>query len=313
MTQLFSVRELTMIEMIAKALYMEGLKAPKYMLWALVSLITFGAVAYVEIEIIFRVFEALSDGEGGDEEYWSPHVMSLSALILIAAYHMLAESHPNSLIVKFITGAVKVLIPIYLLGVGLFIAGLLDPSALLDDTSIPKPGEVNIAAETTWFESLFTLLTSKGASIFFSVGLGSLAIVNIFVSHELIVRIQRNFERAQELFTKASNARKDLKIVHQTQREYAKLGNDLADASVMSDLQYQRMIIVNIVLQNLAKALEPHKTLLARFEIDGEQPAFAGAALSGDPKKIAKFIAKIEGITAEEIMAYLNLETKETT
>jgi len=311
MAILFQPNEMTMFEMIAKSIAMEAIRSRRLLFFALVKFVVLIAVFYVEIEIIFRTFESLSGGESGDEEYWSPSVMSLSALIVITAYHQLASNKPNSVLVRFVETAAKALIPIYLIGIGLYIAGLLDVFEMLRDYGIPPIGEVPKAVEGTWIETTFNTLTSEGAAMMFSIGLGGLAIINIFVSHNLISEVHKSLETSQTLLSIKKEAAKELKIVRAAHRVFAKLGADLADISIRADERYQRMAITATTLEVVSDALEPHKALLSRYEIEGEQPEFAASALSGDPKKIAKSIAKIESITAQDILAHLNLDQLE--
>jgi len=264
----------------------------------LVSIATLG-VGYAEYEILFRIFEDLT----GEDGYWSPHVMGFTGIIVILAVHLLAKTDPQGLTARFINGSVKILVPIYLIGAGLYIASMLDLASLIETQNIPIPGETLNAAEQ-FQESLISIMTTKAAVIAFTLGLGGLAVINVFVASKLISIINSNIENLFGRITIAKEAVKDFNIIKRCQKEYLAQKNELNEFVINCDERYIRLQITSHIQSIIAEELEPHKANLNQQEIQGE-PLFGGAP-AADLKYIKKAIAKIESISTGEILKPMN-------
>jgi|GEM_PF-5758811 len=261
-------------------------------------------LGFIEYEIIYRVFDYLDGGEG----YWSPSLMGLSAAIMIVGYHVLAERFPSNIAVRFIEGIVRILIPLYLIGAGLYIA-----SMLFNDEIASMSANANVAiaigqipeqvADRGWLEWLFSNVTSPLGVAGFSLGIGGLAIVNIFVAHFLLTQIKDNIGGIFMRLKSAKEAVGAYKDIKRAQREYAQASLDLGDLAVKNEA-YLILQIASETLGIIADELIPHKIWLkdhqSKTTHEFEQ------ALPADPKQVAKDIAAIESITQAEIISALN-------
>lgn len=256
-------------------------------------------LGYIEFEIIYRIFDFLDGGN----DYWSPSVMGLTSAIMIIGYHVMAEKHPRNLSVLFVDFVVKILVPCYLIGAGLYIASMLFSDGLgevvgadlsLAIAELPEPG-----GNESWLDWLFSYVTSPFAVAAFSLGIGGLAIVNIFVAHFLLKHITRNIAA---VFTRSQDARdaiKNYREIKRAQRNYTEACLDAGDLALKND-EYLIREIAAEVLGVIADALLPHKIWLKDHEyrkaqsFEPEDPV--------DPKQVAKDVAKIEAITQDQII-----------
>jgi len=275
-------------------------KVPLILLITFLCVIGLGVVCYSEWEIIYRVFEALM---GEDNRYWSPVLMGLTAATMIVGFHLLAKLKPQNIAVRIVESSVGILIPIYLFGIGILIACILFQEGLSDMLNVEIPdiiGGLPKVVEEGWLDAFFTHVTNPIAVMVFSLGIGGLAIVNIFVAHQLLTMITKNGTDAFDRLTLAKSAIGDHQITQRVQREYAAIGAEL-DELAMQDDQDIKLMITDEVMNTISDALLPHKKWLQNKQYSSEF-RFGVQDQKVDTKKMAKDIAKIEAIRPQDVM-----------
>lgn len=302
--ELFTPGELMQFEAIAKRNLMASAKAPLLIFYCMLQGLTFTAVFIIEWEIIYRVFDYLS-GEG--EGYWAPELMGCTAAIMIIGFHLLAESKPDNSAVRIVETAVQILIPVYLLGIGLLIAAILYGDGLGGLVAMPPDITLGMlvpeASETSWLERVFAQITNPASVLTFSLGIGGLAIVNIFVAHQLLKKIKSNGADLFSRMTQAKETLKDCTIIKRAQKAYAELSNELEALEQRNDAAIRLMIATDVV-SVISEALLPHKVALNEKALNPESRFGKQGPI--DTRLIAKNLAQIEAISLADVLAALN-------
>lgn len=274
-------------------------------LWA----VCFLFIAFLEYELGFRAFDNLSMGEG----YWSPHLMAFSSLVMIIGFHFLAEHRPNNFAVRMVNTLVEFLIPLYVIGLGLFVAAplMLDMQGAFDVGSVPVIGGLP-EVEQGLLHSLMMNIASPVAMLFFSLGIGGLAIVNLFVAHRLILMIVANVNKMNGKLSLARKAKFLLSEINRLEKEYQVLQHDMADLE-LHDERYLKLIIAAEALSTMASALVRHKEELKAQEYAAPPGAFddfiGKKTLVVDVKKLKADIGRIEAITQDDILQAMNINS----
>ncbi len=302
--QLFSIEEMMRFQAVLKGHLEATAKIPLIIFKTILLVTACAIVGYSEWEIIYRVFDYL----GGDHnEYWSPALMGFTAATMIIGFHILAKDKPNNLAVRIVERSVIILIPLYLVGIGLLIASILfgDGLGSLIHTEIPVViGAIPEIIEQGFIDSVFTNVTNPLAVLAFSLGIGGLAIVNIFIAHKLLSIITTNLDDVFGRLSRAKAAIKDHQTILRTQKQFSELNSELKSMLIWDDT-YIRTYIANAVLGVISDALLPHKKWLQDFQYSTEF-RFETQNQKADPKQLAKDIAKIEAIRLQDIMNAMN-------
>lgn len=302
--ELFTPADLMQFQIIVKREVSALKKIPLLILFLGMQTLILALVCLIEWEIIYEVFVYLSgDGEG----YWAPELMGLTAAVMIVGFHLLAKSHPKNIAIRLVETIVQILIPLYLIGVGLMVAAIMYADGLggmVDTTSSALSlGVLPQVEESGWLDQFYSDIASPVSVLTLSLGIGGLAIVNIFVSHQLITKIGDNFADLLSCIARGREALKDQRIIKETQKSYTSLSIDLENLDTHDD-HILRMKIGNEVMIVIADALLPHKIWLSEQTLDMNSRFEEHKTI--DTKQIAKDIAKIEAISFAEILAALN-------
>ena len=266
-------------------------------------------MSVIEWEIIYEVFAYLSSEDDG---YWAPELMGCTALIMIVGFHLLAKSNPNNLAVRIVKASVQVLIPLYLIGIGSLIAAIMYAGGLGGMVEAPLEltlGTLPQAIEGNWLDTLFESITNPVAILVLALGIGGLAIVNIFVAHHLIIMIGNNLSDLSSRFIRAKEAVKCHATIKRTQRDASKLLLKLEKLNDRDDHSI-RLMISNEVMAVISEALHPHKVWLNEQSIRKDS-RFKEEDINAE--QVAKNIAEIESVSINDVMAALNpklLESK---
>ena len=305
---LFQPDELMQCQAIVKRLALASAKSPLIVFYVVVQAMLLATVALVEWEIIYQVFDYLAGDTATGESagYWQPGLMALSALSVIVGFHLLTKLKPQNLAVRIVESAVQVLIVLYLFGVGFQIATILYADGLGEMSRVPETlsfGSLDVPVEQGWLDRVFEQVANPMAVLALALGLGGLAVINIFVAHRLLVLLTTNLADLVGRVSRLRAALKDHAIIRQAQRDYAGLGVELDALDARDDTQL-RLSIASRVIALIADALLPHKVWLSerahasqsRFEAD--DPV--------DPKQLAKDIARIETISLDDVLKALS-------
>ena len=278
--------------------------------WVAVVTLLFTAgflfVSFVEWEIIYQVFDYLVGENGDSAESWSPGLMACTGLIMMIGFHLHAKNHPDNFSARFVDKATAFLIPVYLIGMGLLTASVLYKDGLSEMVAPEAQaviGQISQAAENGVIDTLFANVTNPLAVLAFSLGIGSLAIINIFVAHRLLMMITKNLSAMVTAAQKAKEAVQNHKIILHTQADYAALEFEENDL-LMRDDNYTALSIAGVVLSVISEALLPHRKWLKDNEYGRPSSRFeAGERV--DAKRVTKDVAKIGAITQQDILSAL--------
>ncbi len=309
--ELFTTEEMMRFQVARKKYIQAAAKAPLLVVMTLFSILALAVVGYSEWEIIYRVFDYLA---GDTNEYWSPTLMGFTAATMIIGFHILAKSRPHNLAVRIVEQSVEILIPVYLFGMGLLIASILFADGLSNMLNIDMPALIGSIPETIeqgWIDTFFANVTNPLAVLAFSLGIGGLAIVNIFIAHKLLTIIATNIEDVFSRLSRANTAIKDYQDILNAHKEYSALSAELNDLLIKDD-NYLRLIITNEAMSTISDALLPHKKWLQDCQYSSEF-RFDESSRKVDPKQVAKDIAKIEAIRPQDIMNAMNPKFQEKT
>lgn len=306
--QLFSSQELIRAAINCRSLIRQSAKAPFSISYAALQSLAASIVLYVEWEIFYRVFEYLS-GEGG---YWNPSLMALTAAIMVVAYHLLLEER-SALASRLIRRLVDVLVLVFPIGAGLLVAAILygdGVGQLAQSAPMVVLGELPPAAQasSSLLDWVFSNISNPVGVLAFSMGVGGLSVVNLFVVHGLLRRVRANIEGAAEMIRLAADARSDHRAMLLAQKEFARASQDIADEA-LHDGHYQALKITSEVQNVITGALSPHRQYAKQAEYAAENRFMPGSAV--DPKQVSKDIARIDAITREDILAAIHVDPQE--
>lgn len=306
--QLFRPDELMQCQAVVKRLSLATAKAPLLIFYSAVQAVLLVTVGLFEWEIVYQVFDYLAGETASGESagYWKPGLMALSALSVIVGFHLLAKVKPNNLAVRIVEAAVQVLIVLYLFGVGFLVATTLYADGLGEMVQVPEAwslGTLAVPVEQGWLDRVFEQVANPLSVLALALGLGGLAVINIFVAHRLLVLLGGNLADLVGRVSRLRAALKDHAIIRQAQRDYAGLGVKLDELDARDDTGL-RLSIASRVIAVIADALLPHKVGLSE-RAHSDQSRFE-ANDPVDPKQLAKDIARIEAISLEDVLAALS-------
>jgi hypothetical protein len=296
---LFTAQDFVLFQMMLKQSLIGAAKVPLIGTLTGLQILVVGLVVYVEYEIIYRVFEFLS----GENEYWSPGVMGLTAAIMIIGFHIQVKLYPTNFAARFVNGAVQYLVPLYMLGVGLLVASILDVGSLIEMEQPVTVGNIPEAISSNGIEALFANVTNPLAALTFSLGLGGLAIVNIFVAHHLLSKIWSNIEDLTGRLAQAKQAISDYATIKRTHQQYAACVRERADLLARDDVLTICMEVACAVLVMRDEALRPHREWQTEQRLCEKSPFELQE--TSNPQEVARLIKPIEAISQNDILKAL--------
>jgi hypothetical protein len=299
---LFSASELLRFTAIARQHEAAAAQAPLLLVFAFVSLAGVCGVVVLEWEIVFRVFAYLN-GDGAS--YWSPELMASGAAVIVVGFHLLARLHPRSIAVRLLNASVPVLIPAYLLGTGLLIAGILYADGL-GEMAAPQalpvfglPSEPPAHDGGSWLKEAFERFATPLGVLIFAIGIGGLSICNVYVAHRLLSLSEEGALKARIRMRRASDARKAMRAIKLAQQRHAELRDQLAALDARWDAPGIHQALTCEVASVIAQNLQPWKAWLAERVLQPEARFTLKEGL--DPKAVAAQVARIEAISPADI------------
>ncbi len=287
-----------------------ALLIPLQLLALSLALVGLAGVVVIDWEIYYRIFEYLADGQG----YWSPRLMACTGIIMIAAFHLLAEDDAAHPIVRLVTLLAGVIIAAFVIGGGLYIAAILYGDGMGQQTGsvpvIPALGELpGVIAESGWIDVLFDSVTRPVAILSLSLGIGGLSIVALFIAHHLITLIRKSLH---EVFTRSKALRAALYYHRAIQAAEARLGelHDRQNALAFEDEDHWKLHLANQALEVVADHLMPHEQALQEW--DYQTPVHRwGQGNAEDNKQMRKrveaAVKALRAITLDDILQALSL------
>lgn len=282
----------------------QSMSAVRYVPWfvftAFIKALIFTGVVYLEFEILYRVFEYLS---GGDSDFFTPEVMGGSSLILIVALHFITAQNANHPSLTFIDRAASALVPVYLLGIGL-LAAVIIYSGGVADVLIPDGAWASdgIDTDSHWLSGLMTSIASPLAAILFSLGIGAMAIINIFVSHKALSGLSEDIQESIGRMTTYRADKRDYLAYLQAENTARQLDDDLNGLVIRDESSLKDEVITDVLLIIDAQLQDKREALNQLVVIK----PLKGLPDSGlDPDMLAKAIKPIEAINRDSILKHL--------
>jgi len=271
-------------------------KVPVKIVICVFSFLIIGVTLFLEGHLLFKLFENLS---GDNQKYWSPEYMAISAGVIAIGFHILAREHPDSFAFRFVKKCTQFLIPIYLFGVGLIISGMIvgdGIGAILEGETLSWES-ANTEPQENILERLFAQISHPVATLAFSIGIGGFAIINIFVVHNFLQRIELESSIAMLAMTTYFAIKKDYALAMKCHEAYTENEFDIADHELQADEQYIADQQGAIALTAINTALAPHEELLKESQLKlNHQPDLIDTHTEIDTKQLEKFIAKIRAL-----------------
>lgn len=280
-------------------------QAPMYLVLISACIAGILLISFVEFHMITSLFGDLVEET---ETAFTPAIMALTAPVMILGFHAMASYYPNSLTVRFIRGSPRLFIPLYLLGISLIIGGLIYDRGLL--SLLSEGGEIDFptileAAPESWTDWFISTISNPVAALLFSLGIGGLAVVNIFVADFLLHKIKEAVKTRHAIIQRAQQIKRDYDIVRACVAAYEQIDFDLADLNRLSDdvlAEEQGISALDAITDELAK---PKINLLNAEYEDEQLPFLSGGKKPLDPKPLKAAIAKIEAIDLKTIIHWM--------
>ena len=266
-------------------------------------------VAIVEIEIMYRIFAYMSsDGY----QFFSPRLLSLTGILMIIGFHLYAEHHPLHPVVRLIETIAIGFIACYVLGTGFYMASMLRDSGLgLDAGFDPEffSGSLDTLQEKGWIDTAFETFADPFGVLAVSLGLGGLAVVNLYISHRIISAIRSIVVDINTRRTRHQSIHEDYQAVLSAQQRYAACSDELWELA-MYDRNYLALELASTTLEHVHQQLLPHEQLLQEDRYDSQRTV-DGVSNPTDYKEIRKAVDKIKSITVDDILRDLKDKTLE--
>ncbi len=246
---------------------------------------------------------------GEENQFWKPWIMGFASLILVLAVHLMARKNAHHPALQFINRAAGFLVPVYLLGIGALIMvtlynGGLSEMLSAQDVTLDFDGLLDAnEQEDDWFTSLMAII-SPLAGLLFSLGIGSLAVVSVFVANSALTMTETKFSEAAEIYRNAKADQQDLEVYLQSQREYDTLQSDI-DEAMMCDITDLQASLANEVYLTIQKALEPTLAFINKEKFT-QRPTELAVPNTVNTQAIEKAIKPIQAITRADIIKAKN-------
>ena len=208
------------------------------------------------------------------------------------------------------------IIPLYLLGVGLIVAALIVGGGISDllegDAITLSFDSADNAAPYAWLETLFTHISHPLATILFSLGMGGLAIINIFVAEKLLHSLDKNLPKHINAIQVGKSLRKHYTDALHFEEQHESLSQDIADLT----LNREEAVIAETtslkVLSVINDALTPHELHIKDAQLTPKAGLFDidEPAKNIDLKQLEKMITRIKSIDANTIISAMTLTEK---
>lgn len=261
----------------------------------------------IEFELLYRTFSGIA---GDNNEYWSPGLMALTGVIMVSAFHLLARLNHANPALTLIRRLTPWLLGIYLLGLGLLTAGIINldtGGVLLENPATIVIGGLPGEQSQHWLAWIFEKVTNPLALAMFSFGIGGLAIVNLFVAHELFHGLQKNVNQIQNIKSEADRLQKEYATVKRCAERERELKVELNAITLWSPERVMReaaLLLSTLIHDAAAK----HRRYIKGRDI---APPPGPLSLNDpiDPKMIERDLKKIEALDLKAILKLLSAHT----
>ncbi len=261
-------------------------------------------VVAFESKIIYATFEMTF---GTEDKVWKPWIMAFASLILVLAVHFIGQKNADHPVLQFVNRATALLIPIYLVGIGVLIVvtlyngGLGEMLSSFDD-DISLDALLAEESDSVLDKMMTSILTPLAGSLF-SIGIGSLAIVSVFVAHFALSQFEKRFEEYSRLSQAVELDERDVSAYQAAKAEYESLQAQI-DNLLLYDDEIIREALADEVLLSIQDALEPTIKLINHNKYTHREADLLPPNQI-DISALEKAIKPIQSINREDILKHL--------
>ena len=273
---------------------------------AIIRGVLLSLVLGLEFEILYRTFQGIA---GDSNEYWSPELMAMTGIIMVTAFHLLARLDEDHIALRSIRTVTPWLLALYLVGLGLLTSGIINLDAsgvLLQDAGSIVIGSITetSTADSEPLSWLFKEVTNPLALMFFSLGIGGLAIVNLFVAHELVTQMHRNISHIHHAKDEADRLKGEHKTFLEKEEQVLELQQSLKSVKLWSkdSMMYETTLLLSALIHETASK---HREFIKGRDL-APAPGPVSIQHPIDPKLIERDLKKIEALDLKAISKLLN-------
>jgi len=209
-------------------------------------------------------------------------------------------------VVGFIRKLAGLIIAAFLIGGGLYIAGILYSDGM-GELNSPAPDITigqTLGTGGSWIDGLFTHVTSPGAVLALSLGIGGLSIVALYVAHELLSLIREYLAGVYRSAAALYSALKYRRAIRQCEARLRALASE-DQTLVFHDADHWRASLTDEALSVISDRLMVHEQALQEWEYHSPRHRWEEDT-SADARRVAASVKKIRAITGDDILAALN-------
>lgn len=273
--------------------------------WALAAcaLIALLVVTF-EAKIVYATFDMTF---GSSDTVWQPWIMAFASLILVLAVHFIGHKNAQHPVIRFVNRAAAILIPAYLLGIGVLIVVTLYNNGL-GEMLMASSGDISIEAMLTpepdsALDQVMTTALTPLAGILFSVGIGSLAIVSVFVAHFTLSKVEILAEKYLRISQAAALDNRDIQAYQQAFADYDALQAQI-DNLIIQDEEALREALADEVLISIQDGLAPTVQLINQSKYQ-QRPEGLLPPNQINVTALEKAIKPIQSINRKDILKHL--------
>jgi hypothetical protein len=303
MERLFTAEEITTLEATSNRHRQAGFGVtPKIIVTTgLTALLIF--VAATEYSVLSDIFNFTKGSSlPGEDQKWSTDLLAMTGVLTMVATHVYAIRHPHSLVTRLIDRLAGISLPIYGVGAGLAFASINWFDGIDAIASKATSGEMFSIPES----SAVGLLMDRVVALFplvFVIGLGSLALTNVMVSHAVIEKIISNARQIITRWRAAKEAASAIKIIRECERQYGELTQQ-RDA-LLDDERSHDVSVAHDIMATISTAVQPYEVWLTNQRLQGASPdkRLAVPQSNLDVKEMTKQVAALRAINVKTILS----------
>lgn len=267
------------------------------------ALIAVSVIAF-EAKIVYATFSMTF---GDSDTVWKPWIMAFASFILVLAVHFIGHKNAEHPVIQFVNRSAASLIPVYLLGIGVLIVVTLYNNGLgemLMATSVGSSLEAMLTpTPDSALDRFMTNILTPLAGILFSVGIGSLAIVSVFVAHFALSKVEMLVKKYSRISQAADLDNRDIQAYQQASAEYEAIQAQI-DNLVMQDEEVTREALADEVLISIQEGLAPTIKLINQNKYQ-QRPEGLLPPNQINVSALGKAIKPIQSINRKDILKHL--------
>lgn len=263
-------------------------------------------VMSVEFVLFKEVYDFLKAPLPGEDAAWSTTILALTGVIMVLALHLRAKENPEALPVRLLAKGVDILLPVYALGAGLMISGILffDGAdgmfaSAADGLSVLR-GEV---AQRPALLQFFERVLAPTFSLLFVLAAGAVAVISLYVGHRSMVTITDNVRDFAGRVSDAKAAIAAHEVILECQKAHREIVRDLQIMDRVSRSDVNADLVAEVGAR-IDSGIKPYQLWVNDQRMGAPRSPFEGR-VALDVDAVEKRLRAIESIKPQEIAAAL--------